>query len=311
MHPEGLPDSLASLDRTLVMGVLNVTPDSFSDGGRYLDAGAAIEHGIAVHRAGADIIDVGGESTRPGASRISRNDEQERVLPVIAGLVAEGVPVSIDTMWAETASAAVSAGACLINDVSGGLADPAMHRRVASLGVPYVAMHWRGHSDQMDDLASYDEVVSDVMCELLARVEQAVDAGVDRARVVIDPGLGFAKQADHNWELLRALPEFVGTGLPVLVGASRKRFLGALLAVDGEPRPVDDRDDATDAISAIAAHAGVWAVRVHDVRGTADAVRVASAWRAGAAPLLRQSWGSNDPAAPHQVTHQQGEKHHG
>jgi len=311
VHPEGLPGSLASLDRTLVMGVLNVTPDSFSDGGRYLDAGAAIEHGIAVHRAGADIIDVGGESTRPGASRVSRNEEQQRVLPVIAGLVAAGVPVSIDTMWAETASAAVSAGACLVNDVSGGLADPAMHSTVASLDVPYVAMHWRGHSDQMDDLAAYDDVVADVMGELLARVEQAVASGVDRARIVIDPGLGFAKEADHNWALLRALPEFVASGLPVLVGASRKRFLGALLAVDGDPRPVDERDQATDAISAIAAHAGVWAVRVHDVRGSADAVRVAAAWRAGAAPVLRQSLGSNGLARPQPVTQQQGERRHG
>lgn len=288
MPPAGLPPSLAALSRTVVMGVLNVTPDSFSDGGRYLDADAAVARGVAQADAGADIIDVGGESTRPGAARISLEDEQERVLPVIRGLVAAGIPVSIDTMWAGTAAAAVEAGACLVNDVSGGLADPQMLPVMSGLGVPYIAMHWRGHSDRMDELATYGNVVADVQRELVERVAAAEAAGVLRDRIVIDPGLGFAKNADHNWALLHALPELMASGLPVLVGASRKRFLGALLSDDHGPRPVDDRDQATDAVSAIAAHAGAWAVRVHDVRGTADAVRVAAAWRAGAAQQLRK-----------------------
>lgn len=282
MTPEGLPAGLAGLRRTIVMGVLNVTPDSFSDGGRHATADAAIAHGIHLHQAGADIVDVGGESTRPGASLVSRDVEQSRVLPVISGLVDAGVPVSIDTMWAETAEAAVSEGACLVNDVSGGLADPMMHAAVARMAVPYVVMHWRGHSDRMADLAHYGDVVEDVLRELDACVAAAERSGISRGRLVIDPGLGFAKDSDHNWELLHALPRFLATGLPVLVGASRKRFLGSLLAdSDGTPRGLDGRDHATDAVSAIAAHIGVWAVRVHDVAGSADAVRVAAAWSLG------------------------------
>jgi dihydropteroate synthase len=282
MRPEGLPPGLASLDRTAVIGVLNVTPDSFSDGGHFLEARTAIDHGRHLHGQGADIVDVGGESTRPGARRVPLEEELARVIPVVSGLVAAGVPVSIDTMRAATAQAAVAAGACIVNDVSGGLADPDMYRAVAGLGVPYIAMHWRGHSDRMNDLARYDDVVSDVLAELRRRVEDATAAGVDPRAIVLDPGLGFAKESDHNWRVLQSLGRLQGLGHAVLVGASRKRFLGALLAdAAGEPRPVDERDAATDAVSAIAAVQGVWAVRVHDVRGSQDAVRVAAAWRSG------------------------------
>ena len=282
--PVGLPDDLARLDRTLVMGVLNVTPDSFSDGGRYLDADAAVAHGLALRDRGADLIDVGGESTRPGAERVDAALEGERILPVIAGLVAAGVRVSVDTMRAQTAAAAVGAGACVVNDVSGGLADPDMYAAVAELGVPYVAMHWRAHSDRMALLAVYDDVVGEVIGELEERVAAATSAGVDPARIVLDPGLGFAKDADHNWALLQDLPRLLSLGLPVLVGASRKRFLGSLLASqDGEPRPVEQRDAATDAVTAIASFQGVWGVRVHDVAASGDAVRVAAAWQRGRA----------------------------
>jgi dihydropteroate synthase len=284
MRPEGLPASLAGLRRTVVMGVLNVTPDSFSDGGHFLDASAAVAHGAELHAAGADLVDVGGESTRPGAVRVPEADELDRVIPVVMGLVERGVPVSIDTMRAQTARAAVAAGACLVNDVSGGLADPAMHATVAELGVPYVAMHWRGHSDRMADLATYDDVVVDVIRELRARADDAMAAGIPQRRIILDPGLGFAKEADHNWALLKSLPTLAAQGFPLLLGASRKRFLGSLLADEsGEPRPVDGRDSATDAVTAIAAALGVWAVRVHDVTGSRDAVRVAEAWRRGRA----------------------------
>jgi len=280
-HPSGLPERLASLDRCLVMGVLNTTPDSFSDGGRYLDVDRAIAHGLAMAAAGADLVDVGGESTRPGAVRVPADEEQARVLPVVRALADAGVAVSIDTMRGSTARAAVGAGACLVNDVSGGLADPDMLATVAALRVPYVAMHWRGHSERMNDLAVYDDVVVDVASELAARVAAAVHAGVELDAVVVDPGLGFAKDADHNWALLRGLDHLLGLGLPVLVGASRKRFLGSLLADGDEPRPLEGRDDATDAITALAAAAGAWCVRVHDVRGSRDAVEVAAAWARG------------------------------
>jgi dihydropteroate synthase len=284
VRPDGLPDALAALRRTVVMGVLNVTPDSFSDGGRFHSVDAAVAHGLALRDAGADIVDVGGESTRPGAQRVSAAEEAERVLPVIEALTAAGVLVSIDTMRAETARAAVVAGACIVNDVSGGLADPEMYAAVAEAGVPYVAMHWRGHSDRMDELTQYDDVVIDVIRELRARADAAMAAGVDQRRIILDPGLGFAKEADHNWALLKALPNLAAQGFPLLLGASRKRFLGALLAgPDGQPRPVDQRDAATDAVTAVAAAMGVWGVRVHDVAGSGDAVRVAEAWRRGSA----------------------------
>jgi len=281
-HPAGLPAALCSAERTLVIGVLNVTPDSFSDGGRFRNAQAAVEHGIALHTAGADLVDVGGESTRPGAERITAAEEEHRVLPVLNGLRAAGVPTSIDTMRASTAAAAVAEGAVLVNDVSGGLADPDMYGAVADLAVPYVVMHWRGHSTRMQSLTHYDDVVKDVRTELTDRVQAALAAGIVADALVIDPGLGFAKEANHNWALLQALPQLLALGYPVLIGASRKRFLGGLLGdAAGEPRPVEQRDVATDAISALAAAAGVWAVRVHDVAGSVDAVRVGQAWRMG------------------------------
>jgi dihydropteroate synthase len=275
----GLPDP----GRCVVMGILNVTPDSFSDGGRWLDRDQAVAHGVAMCEAGADLVDIGGESTRPGAPRVEPDVELARVLPVVRELAAAGVRVSIDTTRAAVAEAAVTAGAVVVNDVSGGLADPAMGKAVASLQVPWILMHWRGHSDRMNTLAVYDDVVADVRAELGARVDAAVAAGVDPARLVLDPGLGFAKTGEHNWALLRRLDVLAGLGFPVLVGASRKRFLGTLLAdADGTQRPTSGRDLASAAVSALAARAGAWGVRVHDVAGTLDAVRVAAAW--GGAP---------------------------
>ncbi len=249
------------------MGVLNVTPDSFSDGGRHDTVDTAVAFGLQLRADGADLVDVGGESTRPGAVRVSVEDECARVLPVVAALVQEGVRCSVDTMRASVAAAAVEAGASLVNDVSGGLADPAMLTTVASLGVPYVAMHWRGHSSEMQSRAVYDDVVTEVVEELSARLDACADAGV--AEVIVDPGIGFAKTAEHNWALLQSLPRLQELG-PVLLGSSRKAFLGALL--DG--RAPDGRDAATTALTVVAAQAGCWGVRVHDVRGSADAVQV-------------------------------------
>ncbi len=280
-HPAGLPAALAALDRCLVMGVLNVTPDSFSDGGLWLDTDVAIRHGLDLAAQGADLVDVGGESTRPGATRITAETELARVLPVVEALVGLGVVVSIDTMRAEVARAAVAAGAAVVNDVSGGLSEPAILTAVAELGMPFVAMHWRGYGDRMHENAVYADVVSEVCDELSDRVAGAAAAGVDPACVVVDPGLGFAKDAGHNWALLHDLDRLLALGRPVLIGASRKRFLGSLLASDGEPRPMPERDRATDAVSALAALAGVWCVRVHDVRGSRDAVEVARAWVRG------------------------------
>jgi dihydropteroate synthase len=257
------------------MGVINVTPDSFSDGGAFLDADSAVKHGRALLAAGADLLDVGGESTRPGADRIDAAEEQRRVLPVVAQLAALGAVVSIDTMRAETAAAALRVGAAMVNDVSGGAADPELPALVAEAGRPYVVMHWRGPSDRMQSLATYDDVVREVIDELRGRVDAVQAAGVRPEQVVLDPGLGFAKQAEHNWELLARFDQLVAGGYPVLVGASRKSFLGALLAEpDAAPRSVLERDDATAAITALAAAAGAWAVRVHEVRASADAVRV-------------------------------------
>jgi dihydropteroate synthase len=268
-----------------VLGILNVTPDSFSDGGRFLGPDDAVAHGIALRAAGADLVDVGGESTRPGAGRVDPADELGRVLPVVRDLVAEGVPVSIDTTRASVAEAAVEAGAVVVNDVSGGLADPAMAHVVAAARVPWILMHWRGHSARMGSFATYEDVLGEVRAELVARVDAAVLAGVDPARIVLDPGLGFAKTAAHNWALLRRLDVFIALGFPVLVGASRKRFLGELLAgADGVPRPPAGRDPATAAISALCAAAGAWGVRVHDVAASMDAVAVATALQLGASP---------------------------
>ena len=271
--------------RCLVMGVLNVTPDSFSDGGRHLDRADAVAHGVALRAAGADLVDVGGESTRPGAQRVDAAEERRRVLPVVRELVAERVPVSIDTTRAEVADAALEAGATVVNDVSGGLADDRMAAVVASARVPWVLMHWRGPSARMTELAGYEDVIGEVRAELVARVDAAVLAGVDPDRIVLDPGLGFAKTAAHNWALLRRLDVLVELGFPVLVGASRKRFLGELLAdAAGRPRPPDGREVATAVLSAVAARAGAWGVRVHDVAASMDAVAVATALELGASP---------------------------
>jgi dihydropteroate synthase len=260
------------------MGVVNVTPDSFSDGGRWFEPDAAVEHGLRLLAEGADLLDVGGESTRPGAARPPVEEELRRVLPVVRALVAEGAAVSVDTMRAEVAERGLAGGAVLVNDVSGGLADPAMAPLVASARVPFVVMHWRGASDRMEELAHYDDVVTDVRHELGGRVDALLALGIDRDRLVLDPGLGFAKRAEHNWTLLARLEELHALELPLLVGASRKRFLGSLLAgPDGQPRPPAERDAATAATSVLAAAAGAWCVRVHDVRPTADAVRVVAA----------------------------------
>lgn len=256
----------------LVMGVVNVTPDSFSDGGRYLDAERAIAHGRRLLAEGADILDIGGESTRPGATRPLLEEELGRVVPVIEALARDGATVSVDTMRAEVASAALAAGARVVNDVSGGLADPAILDVVAAAGATYVAMHWRAHSDRMQQFTSYDGPVADVVAgELRARVDAIRAAGIPDERVVLDPGLGFAKTGLQNWELLRGIERIQELGFPVLVGASRKRFLGELLAdPDGGLRPVDEREFAHAAVVAMLARAGVWGVRVHDVRAARD-----------------------------------------
>jgi dihydropteroate synthase len=265
------------------MGVVNVTPDSFSDGGRWFGADAAIKHGLGLVAQGADVVDVGGESTRPGAQRVSEEEELRRIGPVVTELAGAGVPVSIDTMRAAVAEFALDAGAVLVNDVSGGLADTQMPRLVAAAGVSYVVVHWRGHSHDMYSRAVYADVVSEVRDELTIRIDAVVAAGVDPDRIVVDPGLGFGKRPDHNLPLLTHLADLGRLGgrtFPVLVGASRKRFLGLLLAgPDAAPRPFDGCDAATVAISALAATAGAWCVRVHQVPANADAVRVAAAWR--------------------------------
>jgi dihydropteroate synthase len=273
-----------------VMGVLNVTPDSFSDGGRYTDVDAAIAHGLAMRADGADLVDVGGESTRPGADRVAAPDEITRVLPVVRELAAAGVPISIDTTRAAVAEAALAAGATMVNDVSGGLADRAMAPLVAEAGCPWILMHWRGHSRDMNRLAVYSDVVAEVREELLDRVAAAEAAGVAPERIIVDPGLGFAKTAEHNWTLTRHLDVLVGLGYPVLFAASRKSYLGRLLAgPDGYPRPVGDREAATLATSVLAFAAGVWGVRVHDVRATSDARAV---WRASGGPRIKSSGGT-------------------
>lgn len=263
---------------TLVMGVVNVTPDSFSDGGRWFDADAAIAHGIELVAEGADLVDVGGESTRPGAARVEPEEELRRVVPVIRELAARGIRVSVDTMRAATALAAVEAGAEIINDVSAGLADEAMGRIAAETGAQYVAMHWRGHSDRMDSLADYADVAIEVRDELATRVDALVAAGVAPERLILDPGLGFSKRGEQNWQLLGRLDVLAGLGLPILVGASRKRFLGALLP-DGAP--VEHRDLPTAVVSVLSAQAGAWGVRVHDVRATRRALDVLGAWQSG------------------------------
>jgi dihydropteroate synthase len=271
-----------TVDRPLIMGVVNVTPDSFSDGGRYQETESAVRHGYDLRAEGADLIDVGGESTRPGATRPLVAEELDRVVPVIRALADDQIPVSVDTMRSEVAAAALEAGAVLVNDVSGGLADPEILKVTAAAGASYVAMHWRAHAVEMQEHARYGDVVADVLTELRRRVEAALAAGIPEDRLVIDPGLGFAKTADHNWELLHRLPELGALGLPVLVGSSRKSFLGTLLADrSGRPRHVLNREDANVALTTIAAMQGVWGVRVHEVRASADAIAVVARWRRG------------------------------
>ncbi|WP_445402099.1 dihydropteroate synthase [Streptomyces sp. LE64] len=270
----GLPD----WDRCAVMGVVNVTPDSFSDGGRWFDTTAAVKHGLDLVARGADLIDVGGESTRPGALRVDEDEELRRVVPVVRGLVSEGVVVSVDTMRAPVAERALAAGATLVNDVSGGLADPAMVPVVAAAGAPFVVMHWRGFLTGPAVRGVYSDVVAEVVDELRARVDAVLAGGVAPDRIVVDPGLGFSKDADHDLTLLARLDRLRSLGHPLLVAASRKRFLGRVLAgPEGAPPPARERDAATAAVSALAAHHGAWAVRVHEVHATADAVRVARA----------------------------------
>ncbi|PNE33389.1 dihydropteroate synthase [Streptomyces eurocidicus] len=261
------------------MGVVNVTPDSFSDGGRWFDTEVAVKRGLDLVAQGADLVDVGGESTRPGAPRVDEREELRRVIPVVRGLAGEGVVVSVDTMRAAVAEAAVEAGAVLVNDVSGGLADPAMVPVVATAGVPFVVMHWRGFSADMNSRAVYGDVVGEVLDELRQRLDAVVDGGVSPDRLVVDPGLGFAKNADHDLALVAGLDRLGRElGRPMLVAASRKRFLGRVLAGDeGSPPPARERDAATAAVTTIAAREGAWAVRVHEVRASADAVRVVRA----------------------------------
>ncbi|GAB2739278.1 dihydropteroate synthase [Nocardioides pakistanensis] len=292
-HVAGLPE----LDRALVMGVLNVTPDSFSDGGRWFDTDKAIAHGRELAEQGADLVDVGGESTRPGATRPSPQEEMDRILPVISALAADDITISVDTMRADVAKAAVEAGARLVNDVSGGRADDRMFETVAALGAPYVLMHWRAHSVEMQQRTEYDDVVADVAKELTEQLDLALAAGIAPERIALDPGIGFSKTAGQNWQVLAATERYHDLGHPLLIATSRKRFLGHLLAGrDGELRPPLERDDATAATTALAAAAGAWCIRAHAVRPTADAVRVAAAWAAGAPAGAATRAGAGAPA---------------
>lgn len=279
-RPSAYPGGLPRPDRCAVMGVVNVTPDSFSDGGQWFESDDAIGHGLDLVAQGADMVDVGGESTRPGATRPSQDEEMRRVLPVVRGLAEAGVTVSIDTMRAGVAEAAIEAGAGLVNDVSGGRADPDMLKVAGASGLPIVLMHWRGHSADMQNRATYEDVTANVLDELRPQVDAAMAAGVAADRIVVDPGLGFAKTGEHNWTLLAELDRIVEWGFPVLVAASRKRFIGTLLAdpATGADRAPGDRDAASAALSALIAQSGVWCVRVHDVPLTLDAVRVAARW---------------------------------
>jgi dihydropteroate synthase len=248
----------------LVMGILNLTPDSFADGGRHNSFEAGVARGVEMIAEGVDIIDIGGESTRPGADRVSAEEEQARVLPVITELAKHGVKISIDTMRADTAEKAVQAGAAIINDVSGGLSDPAMFTTVKKLGVPYILMHWRGESKDMNSRAIYTDVVNDVISEINSQVDAALDAGINKSQIIIDPGLGFAKDAEHNREILRNLKAFTSMGYPVLIGASRKRFLGG-------DNP-DEREAATIELTKTLVPQGIWGVRVHSVKPHVDVI---------------------------------------
>jgi dihydropteroate synthase len=299
-QPRGQVRGLPRLDRCLIMGIVNVTPDSFSDGGAYLQTARAIERGLALVRSGADIVDVGGESTRPGAARVPAAEELKRVLPVVRELACAGVTVTIDTMRSQVAHAALAVGAIGVNDVSGALADPAMARLVAEAHVPYIAMHWRGPSRDMDERAIYHDVVGEVAGELGQRLEFLVNAGIGRQHIVLDPGLGFAKKPAHNWQLLTHLKELQALGQPILIGASRKSFLGELLRAENGAPPPRARDAATAAVSALAAAAGAYCVRVHEVEATLDAVRVAAAW---AAPIRPTAERPNEGNCPMEMTY--------
>jgi dihydropteroate synthase len=290
MSPLPVVPDLPQPGRALVVGVVNVTPDSFSDGGEWFDPAAAITHGLDLLAEGADIIDVGGESTRPGATRPDVAEELRRVLPVIRELAAAGACVSIDTMRAAVAEPAIAAGARVVNDVSGGKADDRMLHLVAESGVAYICMHWRGHSEDMQSKASYADVVTEVITELRTQLAGADRAGVAADKVIIDPGFGFAKTGEHNWQLLERLEEFDVLGRPMLAGVSRKAFLGRLLAdADGSPRPAKERDDATTALTTVLALRGVWGVRVHSVRASRDAIAVAQRLLEQGPPLSSRS----------------------
>lgn len=279
MRPEHAPGgALPRPGRCVVVGILNVTPDSFSDGGRYATHDDAVAHGLRMHADGADLVDVGGESTRPGAERVPAREELRRTVRVVADLVDAGVAVSIDTTRRSVAEAAVAAGAAVVNDVSGGRAEPQMRRFVAEAGTGYVVMHWRAPSREMAHAAVYGDVVAEVRAEIAESVDLALDAGVHLDRIAVDPGLGFAKKAPHDWQILAHLDRIVDLGLPVLVGASRKSFLGSVTA-PGSSRDPARRDGTTSAVSVAVALAGGWGVRVHDVRGSLDAVQVAAAIR--------------------------------
>lgn len=280
LRPTRVRKTFADLptDRALVMGILNVTPDSFSDGGKFSSADEAIAEGLRMHYAGADIVDVGGESTRPNADLITVEEEQKRILPVVAALVKAGALVSVDTMHAATAALAIDAGAAIVNDVSGADFDPAMPELIAERGVHYVLMHQRGNPQTMDSLAEYNDVVEDVLSELTGIRDKFLAAGVTSEQIILDPGIGFAKKEDHNWALLRSLDRFDELGHRILVGASRKRFLGTLLSSAGKAATPAERGNASMAVSALAAANGAWCVRVHDVGANLDAVKVAAAW---------------------------------
>jgi len=268
-------------DRTLVMGILNVTDNSFSDGGENFDTAKAIDHGLRMHYAGADIVDVGGESTAPGTDEVSPEEEQARILPVVEALIKAGVYVSVDTRHTETARAALDMGEVLINDVSGLSHEDDMPKLIAETGARYVVMHNRGNSKTMDSLTEYDDVVNDVVAETQQIIDTFLAAGVNKDQLIVDPGLGFSKGGDQNWQLLNHLEAFQALGYPVLIGASRKRFLGSMLASPGED-PVEprQRDHATAAITVQVAEAGVWAVRVHSVIPNVDAVKTVAARQA-------------------------------
>ena len=276
---------MPTTERTKIMGVLNVTPDSFSDGGRFFDHQAAIAHGLELLRTGADIIDVGGESTRPGSVRVDEAEELRRVVPVITELAAAGAEISVDTMRAKVAEASLNAGAHIINDVSAGLSDPTMLTIAAQTGAPVVLMHWRGYLDHASASFHYDDVVAEVIVELKSRIDEALNVGVQPGNIILDPGLGFSKNAEHNWQILAALDEFANLDYRLLVAASRKRFISTLLSPDDSKLAEESaKDQATAAISALSARAGAWAVRVHEPATSAISCKVGNAVSAHVTP---------------------------